>query len=86
MNGQGRILEREVAEDIERLESAVAAKGCSAFTIVRAACVRGLRLSEDARNISRQNRMLLLALMALNLIQAQEQVAVVLVTLAKLWP
>jgi hypothetical protein len=80
------ILHREVADDIERLETAEAPKSCTAFRFVRDACVRGLRLSEDARTVARQNRMLLLTLMAINLLQAKEQLGVVLVTLAKLWP
>ena len=80
------ILHREGAEDIDRLEKTEPPKSCTAFLHVRAACVRALRLSEDARTVGRQNRMLLLVLIAINLAQAKESMASIVGVILKLIP
>lgn len=83
MNGT-RILEREVAGDIEALGQAEVPKGCKAYGLVRSAVVRALRMSEDARHVARQNRGLLLALIVLNLLGSGQDVGQLLLALVKL--
>ncbi len=59
----GHILSREVADDISKLEKAVAPDACDIYDIVKTAVIRALRMSEDSGNVARRNQLLLIVIL-----------------------
>ena len=64
MNGTA-ILTKEVADDIKALNAIIPPKTCNFAGVVKDGLIRALRLGEDAMSVSRQNRIMLIALLAM---------------------